>query len=184
MRKRALALLSLACSLSLLGACHPGAGDSSQSSSSSTPSPSPTEQIEAELTIDLATLKKLMADEASFALIAHRHTCPYCQDTIPFVLDYMGRESEAEDRDSSYVPLPLYLVNTQDDRPLVDFLTDLLIPLADPDSTAAQTGTLFIPNLAVFLAGEPVSFEIGLPQTQELMDARLDEVKAQIATQP
>lgn len=182
MRIRALLLLSLTCLLGPVSACQPGEAPSSESTPVSTQTES--DRIEAQITIGLAQLKELMSHGESFALIAHRHTCPYCQDTIPFVLDYMGREFENQTEDSAYVPLPLYLVNTQDDRELVDFLTDLLIPLADPESQAGQSGILYIPNLAVFLDGEPVSFEVGLPQTQVLMDERLDQVKAQVTAQP
>ena len=158
--------------------------DTSFSSSSSVQSSSVervVDEFEESLTITLDELKEMREDQQSFCLVAHRITCPYCQEALPYLLNYMQIEMEIAAVNPSYQSLNLYLISTQDNREVVDYLSEILIPIAEEGDVSKESGTFYIPNLSIFIDGEPTLFETGLPQTQDSMTERLDEVKATIA---
>lgn len=126
-------------------------------------------------------LTEKLDEKESFALIVYRPTCPYCHDTIPFAQDYMEREKEKKEADSKYQALSLYYFDTMNNKDHINELQNLLLPAMAPTDMAVEANLLYVPNLTAIKGGEVISSETGLPQSQALMDEKLDEIKELIS---
>lgn len=122
-------------------------------------------------------LTEYLDEQKDFVLILSRPTCPYCQDTVPLVQNWIEQEKEKKDSDPSYFTLDIEFLNTSLNAEHIDQLYDLVKPGMAENDKAVVEGSLYVPNLSVFKEGRLVFSETGLPQTEQAVAEKFEAIK-------